>query len=294
MKNEIISKKLKSDFTKVSGVWLIYLCVSLGIGILLGMLMLMNQNPSYQLMISYALSAGCTFLVYWIARKWLMPKERIDSGKYHLDSAKFIKYSLMTLGISIVVSFFTSVLNVVWNLLWDTDISSYDLGLGYSFQDKVMIFLFVGILAPIAEELLFRGVILRKMDQYNRVFAILISGLLFGMLHLNLVQFFPTFFIGCFWGYISLKEDSMAYPIALHIMNNVISLMSSYYLSNATWSFIYLICIICGVYFCSKEIPEIKHLIYKEKSDYRYGELFFSRWTSIVALVIFFLIAVLG
>ena len=49
------------------------------------------------------------------------------------------------------------------------------------------------IIAPIMEELLFRGLILQTLKRYGNVFAILVTSLLFALLHGNLPPSVPVF-----------------------------------------------------------------------------------------------------
>ena len=87
--------------------------------------------------------------------------------------------------------------------------------------DTLSMYLYVGILAPIVEELLFRGLILRTMLPYGKRFAILTSAFLFGIYHGNLVQSPFAFVVGLVLGYTAV-EYSIAWAMVLHMFNNLI------------------------------------------------------------------------
>ena len=56
---------------------------------------------------------------------------------------------------------------------------------------------FVGILAPVCEEVVFRGAIFGGMKKEGNIFkAVMVSGLLFGLLHMNINQASYAFVIG--------------------------------------------------------------------------------------------------
>ena len=55
-------------------------------------------------------------------------------------------------------------------------------------SDTVSMFLYASFLAPISEELIFRGFVLRSLRPYGKRFAILGSAFLFGLFHGNLLQ----------------------------------------------------------------------------------------------------------
>ena len=77
------------------------------------------------------------------------------------------------------------------------------------------------MLAPIGEELLFRGV---TMHQAKRVFpfwaANIMQALLFGLFHMNMIQGIYAFFLGMVLGYICEKGCSIYQSILFHMMFN--------------------------------------------------------------------------
>lgn len=73
------------------------------------------------------------------------------------------------------------------------------------------------LLAPILEEMLFRGIILRSfLNQYSRSTAILWSALFFGLAHLNIYQFVVAFMLGTVAGWLYERSRSLIPCIALH------------------------------------------------------------------------------
>ncbi len=82
--------------------------------------------------------------------------------------------------------------------------------------------LFVGILAPIFEEIFYRKLILDRIAHFGELPAVLISGLLFGLIHGNFSQFFYAAAVGMLFGYIYLKTGKLKYTIALHMILNLV------------------------------------------------------------------------
>jgi membrane protease YdiL (CAAX protease family) len=88
-------------------------------------------------------------------------------------------------------------------------------------------FLKVAVLAPIIEETLFRGIIMHGlMKNYKSWYAILLSGLLFSVYHLNPWQMTYTFFLGLFLGWLMVRTRSLPLCIIAHSINNIIVLYS--------------------------------------------------------------------
>lgn len=87
--------------------------------------------------------------------------------------------------------------------------------------DTLSMFLYASILAPISEEILFRGYVLRALRPYGRRFAILGSALLFGLFHGNLLQTPYALLAGLVLGYTAV-EYSLGWAVFLHIFNNLV------------------------------------------------------------------------
>ena len=85
----------------------------------------------------------------------------------------------------------------------------------------------VGILAPLAEEVVFRGAILRTllgiMSKKNHWVAIIISAALFGLAHFNEAQFINALLMGLLLGWMYYRTGSLVPGILLHWVNNTMA-----------------------------------------------------------------------
>ncbi|MBQ9132210.1 MAG: CPBP family intramembrane metalloprotease [Clostridia bacterium] len=82
--------------------------------------------------------------------------------------------------------------------------------------------LFGGILAPIMEEIFYRKMMIDRLSVYGDLPAILISGLVFGLIHGNFSQFFYAAIIGVVLGYVYIKTGKIRYTVALHMAINLV------------------------------------------------------------------------
>lgn len=77
------------------------------------------------------------------------------------------------------------------------------------------------IVAPIVEEILFRGIILRGfLKHYSPKKAIIASALIFGVMHMNPWQFLGAFLAGILIGYVFYKTHSILLCILIHAFDN--------------------------------------------------------------------------
>lgn len=89
------------------------------------------------------------------------------------------------------------------------------------------------ILAPVAEEIVFRGVLFTWLRKYNRILAYLVSGLLFGFVHVaqavfggnpaELILMLPYAATGLVLCYVYESCDNLLGSIALHLTNNLLA-----------------------------------------------------------------------
>ena len=87
----------------------------------------------------------------------------------------------------------------------------------------IILFVQLVVVAPICEELWFRGIVMESLRPYGNGFAIFASALLFGFTHANLQQFLYTTVIGIFLGYLAIATKSIVTTTIIHAILNSIS-----------------------------------------------------------------------
>jgi len=108
-------------------------------------------------------------------------------------------------------------------LFYKEIIKGFEMMLNY----KIAGFITVCIIAPVFEETLFRGILLRGLLQHNTgpVIAIILSAFLFGIAHLNPWQFMGAGMLGIVFGFVYYRTKSLWLCIFLHALNNTISFL---------------------------------------------------------------------
>jgi tetratricopeptide (TPR) repeat protein len=82
------------------------------------------------------------------------------------------------------------------------------------------------IVGPIAEEIIFRGLIYGALERRVHVLgAMLISSFLFALAHLQVTHFIPIFCLGIALNWARWKSGSLGLPIVLHVLNNGVALI---------------------------------------------------------------------
>nr|WP_312577207.1 type II CAAX endopeptidase family protein [Sedimentibacter sp.] len=142
---------------------------------------------------------------------------------------------------NIVIAFFCSILvfsvNYAVNLLVLKNIfeSLYDILVdSHRYFLTVHSFFIVCFLAPIGEELLFRGYILKGLwNKHGTVAALLISTVLFAVSHVNIVSATNAFIMGIVFGLLYIKRGSVFSCMLAHIIYNCMAVyIMNYYPYN--------------------------------------------------------------
>lgn len=83
----------------------------------------------------------------------------------------------------------------------------------------------IGVIIPVCEELVYRGLIYMRMRQYLNVnIAMVASALIFAFVHGNLVQGIYGFLVGILFAYVYEQYGSLKAPMLVHISANLLSL----------------------------------------------------------------------
>ncbi|MBR4554980.1 MAG: CPBP family intramembrane metalloprotease [Ruminococcus sp.] len=82
-------------------------------------------------------------------------------------------------------------------------------------------FVYVIIVGPFVEEVVYRGLILTLLKPYGKWLAIFVSALIFGMMHGNIPQMASAFASAIIMGIIAVQCDSIIPTLIIHIMNNI-------------------------------------------------------------------------
>jgi len=112
--------------------------------------------------------------------------------------------------------------NTIGLVLEDVEVASWVLE---AFEDlakaPIALVLDVAILAPIIEEVIYRGIFLEYLSQrYGNVKALVLSSGIFAIVHFNLHQSVNAFLLGLILGIIYLRTKSLLHSIIVHMINN--------------------------------------------------------------------------
>lgn len=85
----------------------------------------------------------------------------------------------------------------------------------------------IALVAPVTEELLFRGAILTRLQGHHTSpwRGITLSALIFGLIHINPAQVLAATLMGLALGWVTAQTHSLIPAIAGHVLNNTLSII---------------------------------------------------------------------
>lgn len=142
-------------------------------------------------------------------------------------AGKAVKYMAIGIGLQCIAGMVYQLVSWIMEQngteLVETDFSYFQSG-----KSIITTMLYTCILAPITEELLYRGFVMKTLSQVSVRFGIVVSALLFGMMHGNLNQFMLGALVGLFLGKIDVRHNSIFPSILVHMAINTNSVLLSF------------------------------------------------------------------
>lgn len=163
-----------------------------------------------------AMAFGFILLLMWKKKEFTF-KTIWHRGK-PMTVGAFIVLLCILVSCQLTFQLLTMLLESILNALGLSAEQSVESATSVSTTFSMFLYAYVG--APIAEEILFRGAVLRSVQPYGKRYAIFTSAFLFGIFHGNITQSPFAFAVGLILGYVAV-EYSMLWAMVLHMVNNM-------------------------------------------------------------------------
>lgn len=164
-----------------------------------------------------ATACGITFLACFF-RKDISESCLFQSNR-KMTGGRFWLLTSVFLGCQLIFSLVSVLLEAGLNAIGLSAMSSIEQASATGLNGSTL--LYAGIIAPIVEELVFRGFLMRYLEKHGKVIAVVLPAILFGFMHCNLPQGIFATCVGLILGYVAI-EHSVIWSIALHLINNLV------------------------------------------------------------------------
>lgn len=164
-----------------------------------------------------AILVGTGILLLWKKPRYF--KQQLFRREKKMTFGVFMQLLCVFMSVQLVFSLLQMLVEWLLNLVGLSAMAALEMATVST--DTFSMFLYAGFLGPIAEELLFRGLLLRTLECRGKRFAIFATALMFGMFHGNILQSPFAMLVGLVLAYVAL-EYSIVWAIVLHIFNNFV------------------------------------------------------------------------
>ncbi|MEG1499545.1 MAG: type II CAAX endopeptidase family protein [Clostridia bacterium] len=218
--------KTKSELFKTNLIYFILMVSFVSIRLLMSLDVLFFRNEVFGYFVNLFVQVGIMFLLplflYSIFNK--------QSGKKTFSDFKFKKINFTSVLISIGIGICVYVLNMGVATFFSVILSALGYNPNFSSQTVeatwglfALNMLFTAVLPAFCEEFSHRGLLFKGLSSLGTKKAIIISSVCFGLMHLNVSQFFYATVIGAILAIITLCSGSIFPAMIVHFMNNAIN-----------------------------------------------------------------------
>lgn len=166
------------------------------------------------------LVAGVFFLVFYLVNRKKI--RQIPMNKKKCSGSLFGKSILVIFAVNMILSLIEMVLVMFTGFSLSVPMDEM------TNMNPVLMFVLVAVFPAIVEELLYRGVLYRYLRGHGVQFAAIVSSAIFGLIHMNFLQFFFASFMGVVCCYIYEATGKLRYSMLLHLLNNSVLVLFSF------------------------------------------------------------------
>lgn len=224
-------KKIRSHSTRIGLCVLLFLQAPLFLGFIIGVTGMYNaysENLALQYCIEMIMMVFFLFLPFFT---FYITMDKKDKGRItaSLEKPKTPLLFVLTIPMGLMLCFVGDYVSSIVASLFEsigitlTSVPDYEIPTN---GVPLFLFAFSTIVPPaIIEEFALRSVAMQPLRKYGDRFAIVMTALVFGLMHRNAVQGIFAFIAGMVFGYIAVAANSVWPAIIVHALNNSFSVI---------------------------------------------------------------------
>ena len=198
-------------------------------------------------LISYVLVFAVP-LIIWFAFK----NNEKTTDYFYINRKPSFSLTVMGCTIILAINYFCVIFEEFGGIIFGKIgiLSSFVPEIGDDLVSNVLYFIILVVAPAVLEEFCYRGVICGRLARYNRTAAVLVSAILFSLMHQSLDQIPFAFLAGLLLGYLYLRTKSIWTCVIIHAANNGFAYAQEYLYANnenivleymGMWAFIFFV-----------------------------------------------------
>ncbi len=181
-------------------------------------LLLSDMDFNTLIMVIFSMTCICVFALWYYH---CYNGDFLPNPARTFDPLQVLAIIVFVPGTQFATSFLISIISVIFPSSWEAYQQLFE-SAGMSTDISALMLFYSVILAPIGEELIFRGVTMRAFRKAVPFWlANLLQAFLFGVFHMNFIQGVYAFALGILLGFICEKSGSIYYAMFFHFLFNL-------------------------------------------------------------------------
>lgn len=175
----------------------------------------------YSMMVSVI---PCLLFLYFLFRNNnLVSLDETEEPSSRFSPSVFLHFFLIFCGVQWISSLLTIPLVLLFQKM-GLDLSYSEMAAKGGALNDIPMLVYTILIAPIVEELVFRGVFYKRFKAFGSFFTAFACSLFFALIHSNFLQFIPAFMMG-FVLFAIRDKYGLRYSILLHLTNNALAIL---------------------------------------------------------------------
>ena len=212
----------------------------------------------------------CTIIIpiligVWYAKKYgENTKEILGIKKFPLKL--LIPALLLTAGGQYFITYITLPIQSLLIIMFGAETATSQMIAPRTVMEFIAAFITLCVVAPIIEELLCRGILIKLFERYGTLVALVSSSLAFAVLHFEARSFIQLVFVGGLFGLFRLYTNSVLITVIMHSFNNLLSLCQLMFVEENNFSLLTKVLLVIGLLF-----PVVFFVVFKKgRTDFDY------------------------
>lgn len=241
---------------------------------------LIGNDISFSLnaVISIIMSVIGVYVPFLVIHRFYSPQDK--ELCFNLDAPKSKNSFLYALGAGTMICFLGNYITsgfAGFVSTYDIEFSDYAADIPSNIGEFLLLVLQAAIIPAVVEEVAIRGIVMPPLRKYGDRFAIIMSAIIFALMHSNMTQIPFAFVAGLVLGYFSISTGSVWTAVAIHAANNFIAVLSTVASETIVGPFLFygvtIALLVVGVY-CARQFLKEPHdglgLTFAPKSERKF------------------------
>ena len=156
---------------------------------------------------------------------------------------------LLTLGAQYFITYITLPVQSILVVMFGAETNTSQMIGPKNLIEFIQAFIALCIIAPLIEEILCRGVLMKLFERYGAAVAIVSSSLAFTLLHFEARSFFQIFFVGALLGVFRLYTGSIFVTVLMHSFNNLLSFIQIILIEHHAFTVLGIVIVLLALLF---------------------------------------------